>query len=336
MRVAIISPYSTGPMRGNITTVLRIIRHLEDSGISVLQIPADVLQPDEMLNKLRSFSPDLIHAFHAYHCGPIAHLLASKTDKPFIITITGSDINEPAFRAHPATARSLAEAASIVCFDHNSAESVKANFPETSDKITIIPQGVEALPAKGSSFPPIPDDAFVLLLPVTLRPVKQVEFAICASAPLTSSIDKLLLVIAGGAIDSAYVFKIQKLLAVYPHAIWVGEIPHNRMGDLYSRANIVLNCSRYEEMPNSLLEAMQLGRPVLAADIRGNRSLVAHGNTGWLYSDESDFQKIVLTLAKSPWILKKTGEQARQFISDSFSPELELIRHISLYKSIVT
>ena len=335
MRIAIISPYSTGPTRGNIITVRRIIRHLEDSGITVLQLPADSLSPDEMLSHLRNFSPDIVHAFHAYHCGPIAHSMASKIHKPFIITITGSDINEPAFIAHPTTARSLAEASAIICFDHNSAESVKDNFPKASDKITIIPQGVESLSLSDIPFPGIPDNACVLLLPATLRPVKQVEFAIIASAPLTSSINKLMLVIAGGAVDAAYSDKIKLLLGTYPHAIWIGDIAHDKMGDLYNRADIVLNCSEYEEMPNSLLEAMRLGRPVLAADIRGNRSLVTHGNTGWLYSGESDFQKMIQYLAKYPETCRQIGKQAKQHITNNFSSETESKLHINLYNSII-
>lgn len=335
MRIAIISPYSTGPTRGNIITVQRITRHLEDSGITVLQLPADSLSPDEMLSRLQSFSPDILHAFHAYHCGPIAQYLASKLRKPYIISITGSDINEPAFRKHPSTASALAETASIICFDQNCTETVKSYFPGTPDKLAIIPQGSEPLPLTNIPFPGIADDAFVLLLPATLRPVKQVEFAITASAALTSSIKKLQLVIAGGAVDAAYTEKIERLLAIYPHAVRVGDIAHDRMGDLYDRADIVLNCSEYEEMPNSLLEAMMLGRPVLAADIGGNRSLISHGNTGWLYRGESDFQKMIQHLYTSPDTCSKIGKQAKQHISNNFSSATESKLHINLYKTIL-
>ncbi len=336
MRIAIISPYSTGPTRGNIITVQRIIHHLEKSEITVLQLPADSLSPDEMLNSIRFFSPDIIHSFHAYHCGHIAQYLESKIGKPFIISITGSDINDPAFRMHPSTVCALAATTSIICFDQKCAESVKSHFPGTSDKITIIPQGVEPLPTSDISIPDIPEDAFVLLLPAMLRPVKQVEFAITASAPLTSNIHKLMLVIAGGAVDAAYTEKIKQLLALYPHAAWTDEIPHDNMGNLYNRADIVLNCSEYEEMPNSLLEAMVLGRPVLAADIRGNRSLVTHGNTGWLYNGESDFQNMIQYLAISPDACNKIGKQAKQHISANFSSEAESKLHINLYNTILS
>jgi len=335
MRIAIISPYSNGPTRGNIITVRRIIHYLENSGIEVMLLPADSMSQDEMLINLRNFSPDIVHAFHAYYCGPIAHSLASKIRKPFIISITGSDINEPAFRTHPSTAFALAKTTAIICFDKKCAESVKSHFPGTSDKLTIIPQGVESLPLSANPFPGIPDDVFVLLLPATLRPVKQIEFAITASAPLTSSINKLLLVIAGGAVDAAYSDKIKLLLGINLHAIWVGDIAHDKMGDLYNRADIVLNCSEYEEMPNSLLEAMRLGRPVLAADIRGNRSLITHGNTGWLYNGKSDFQKMIQYLAKSPETCKQIGKQARQHISNNFSSETESQLHINLYTKII-
>jgi L-malate glycosyltransferase len=334
MRIAIISPYSSGPTRGNIITVRRIISHLEDTGVTVLQLPADSLSPYEMLNSLQVFSPDIIHAFHAYHCGPVAQHLASILRKPYIISITGSDINEPVFRMHHSTASALAETAAIICFDQNCVESVKSYFPGTQDKLTIIPQGAEPLPLSNIPIPGIADDDFVLLLPATLRPVKQVEFAITASAPLTANINKLQLIIAGGTIDDSYSDKIRQLLAIYPHARWVGEIPHFKMGDIYNRADIVLNCSEYEEMPNSLLEAMLLGRPVLSADIRGNRSLVIHGNTGWLFNGESDFQKMIQYLAISPETCRQIGKQAKQYITANFSPATESKLLINLYNSV--
>lgn len=335
MRIAIVSPYSTGPMRGNIVTVRRIADHLVRSGVEVLVLAADAMSPEEMLDSLHSFSPDLIHAFHAYHCGPVASTLASKINKPLIITIISSDMNEPEYCSAPETCHAMTAANSITCFSPKMAETIASRFPESCNKITVIPQGVEPPPLSDCCSFNIPADAFVILLPAALRPVKQVEFAIYATAQLTEQIKTLRLLIAGGDIDPAYSSAIRQLLEDSPHVVWLHEVPYPKMGSLYKRADIVLNCSAYEEMPNSLLEAMALGRPVLANNIPGNRSLVEHGKTGWLYNGKTDFANRLMLMYNDPNLRRQVGAQAQKHTTTYYSPALEAKRYIDLYNTTV-
>ncbi len=332
MRIAIISPYSIGAMRGNITTVRRIARALDEAGAENIVLPMDVFHAEEMERHLRAFSPDIIHAFHAYYCGETACTLAERLGIPCVITITGSDINEPLLRGHASTVHALARAAAVVCFDDAEAARVARDFPATEGRLTVIPQGVTPLAVVAG--PDIPDDAFVLLLPAALRPVKNVEFPLRVLAPLTPVIDKLLLVIAGGVINQDYAGVIRKMLCGAPFARWLDEVPCERMGALYARADLVLNCSRFEGMPNSLLEAMALARPVLAADIPGNRSLVHDNRTGWLYRDEADFKALVVRLAGDHTLREQVGGRAREYVLTNFPPGIEAERYLKLYETL--
>ena len=73
-----------------------------------------------------------------------------------------------------------------------------------------------------------------------------------------------------------------------PWAQHVGPVPHAAMPALLAAADIVLNCSRSEGgMANAVIEALALGRAVLAADIPGNRSLIEDGVTGLLFGSET-------------------------------------------------
>jgi glycosyltransferase involved in cell wall biosynthesis len=61
------------------------------------------------------------------------------------------------------------------------------------------------------------------------------------------------------------------------------------MPALLSAADVVVNCSISEGgMSNSVLEALTLGRAVLASDIEGNRALIEDGVTGLLFSDATE------------------------------------------------
>lgn len=335
MRIALISPYSIGPLRGNITTVNRISRFLRKSGADVLVLPADALSAADMEMRLISFAPQLIHGFHAHYCGRLAHRLAERLDLPFIITITGSDLHDPLLRDHSDTARAIEAAQSVVCFGLSEAAKLSGHFPNAADRITVISQGVEILPVTATDSFGLKDDAFVLLLPAAIRPVKQIEFPLQALAPLVTRFPAIRLVIAGGIIDQDYAATIRSILCDARYAVWLGEIPHERIGSLYTRADVVLNCSHSESMSNTLLEAMALGRPVLASDIPGNRTLVRHEDTGLLYQDKDSFSKNIVRLMESAELRADLGRRAGKFMHDSFSPQKEVAEHIRLYHSLI-
>lgn len=335
MRIAIISPYSIGPIRGNITTVKRISRFLTRAGVELLVLPADVFSPAEMEHRLTSFVPQLIHAFHASYCGGIARLLAERLNLPFIITITGSDLHDPLLRNHQDTVRAITTAQATACFDNSEAAELAGYFPQVADRVVVVPQGVEALRVAAADSFGLAEDAFVLLLPAAIRPVKQIEFPLQALARLTIRIPAIRLVIAGGIIDQDYAATIRSLLCNARYAQWLGEIPLKRMGALYARADVVLNCSRFESMPNTLLEAMAMGRPVLAADIQGNRTLVRHGDTGLLYRDTDSFTESVVRLAGDDGLRAELGWRAEEFVHSSFSPQHEAAAYMRIYNSLI-
>ena len=335
MRVAVISPFSAGPRRGNITTVDRIVRSLEQLGAELLVMPVDAVPRADMLTHLKEFEADIIHGFHARYCGDTARQLARSMDIPYLLTITGSDISDPVLRSHPDTADAISSAAVVACFDNHEAGLVATCFPEAVNRVVLVPQGVEPPPVTGGMPDGVPDDALVLLLPAALRPVKNIEFPLRALLPLAEAHPQLLLVIAGGVIDRAYADRVQKILSRTPFARWLGEVPYGQMGDLYARADIVLNCSRFEGMPNSLMEAMALGRPVLAVDIPGNRSLVREGETGLLFHGAESFRRQLLRLIHNPQLRTRCAGNAREHMLTAFPPMREAKQYLSLYQRVL-
>jgi glycosyltransferase involved in cell wall biosynthesis len=106
------------------------------------------------------------------------------------------------------------------------------------------------------------------------------------------------------------------------------------MGTLYARANVVLNCSHFESMPNSLLEAMALARPVLAVDVPGNLSLIHNNETGWLYRDEDDFRIKVTQLVGNATLRAEVGSRAREYVRTEFSSRFEAENYYKLYTTL--
>lgn len=334
MRVALTFPYSIGPARGNITTVRRIADHLPETGCQVDLIPLDTLDFAEQQSVLKRQRPQLLHAFHAFHSGPVARELARSLGIPYLITITGSDLFDPTMREDSRTRQAIADAAAVTCFDPLVARRLKEFFPDAGARIAVIPQGVDPLPVS-EPFPRAADE-FLILLPAALRPVKGVMDALASLAPLAGEFASLRLLLAGGALDADYSRMVRERAAVLPWVRILGDVPPQRMGALYAAADLVLNCSHFEGgMANSLLEAMIMARPVLARDVPGNRSLIRHGRTGWLYGTDHEMRELVRLLLADPAWGSGVAEQGRMYVLKRCSPSREARRYARVYGRIL-
>jgi glycosyltransferase involved in cell wall biosynthesis len=83
------------------------------------------------------------------------------------------------------------------------------------------------------------------------------------------------------------------------------------------------------------MEAMAIGRPVLAANIPGNRSLIQNGVTGWLYDTEEDFRRLIMQIEGNVVLRAEVGDNAKRYLTEYFSPQLEAKRYLSLYRKLV-
>ena len=68
---------------------------------------------------------------------------------------------------------------------------------------------------------------------------------------------------------------------------FTGRLEISDMVALYQDADVVLNPSRADNAPNSVLEALACGVPVVSTDVGGMRYLVQHEKTAWLVPPES-------------------------------------------------
>ena len=327
------SPFSNGPVRGNIITVQRIARHLPATGCEVLTIGLDTTHDQLLDQQLDRFRPDLLHAFHAFHSGPKTRLLARQRTLPYLITMTGSDLHEDDLRDHPDTVLALHDAAAITCFDQPAAEQLVTRHPLLAERVVIIPQGIEPLeihqPVTRSP------DWFVILLPAALRPVKGILEAIQALTPLAAEFPQLRLWLAGGDLDPRYAAQVRHQASCLPWLTLLGEVAHGQMGDLFASTDLVVNNSRFEGgMANSLLEAMAAARPVVAHNVPGNRSLIKHGITGWLFDNQQELQELIRHTITRKSLLHEVGAAAHELVTRHYSAQREADALARLYQQI--
>ena len=103
------------------------------------------------------------------------------------------------------------------------------------------------------------------------------------------------------------------------------------------RGSLAVLPSRWEGMPNAVLEAMACGLPCVATRVSGSEDIIQHGANGLLVEPE-DYQgmaQALLTLLNDPLLVQKYGHAARQTIERHYSLEHIIDRYVELYQRII-
>jgi len=110
-----------------------------------------------------------------------------------------------------------------------------------------------------------------------------------------------------------------------------GDVPR-----LLEHLDCLWLASGYEGQSNAVLEAMAAGVPVVATDIAGNRSLVVHGETGYLVpvGDRAAFAKMTNPLLDDPDLRQRLGAAARRRAAAHFSVEAMVSRYAAFYERL--
>ena len=107
------------------------------------------------------------------------------------------------------------------------------------------------------------------------------------------------------------------------NVVMAGQVPHADIPRYYSLADVVVyprQRARSTELTTPLrpLEAMAMGKPVVASDLGGLREIVQHGRTGLLVAadDDAALAAALTELALDANRRARLGEQARRFAAE--------------------
>ncbi|MEL6977879.1 MAG: glycosyltransferase [Pseudomonadota bacterium] len=96
-----------------------------------------------------------------------------------------------------------------------------------------------------------------------------------------------------------------------------------RAAQLYSAADVFVIPSLVDNLPNTVLEAFNCGRPVIGAKTGGIPEMVIPQETGWLMppEDGARLAHLATSLADNPQIVERMGAQALAYADEHFSEE---------------
>jgi glycosyltransferase involved in cell wall biosynthesis len=121
-----------------------------------------------------------------------------------------------------------------------------------------------------------------MLVARNLEPIYGIDTALKAIAILRRQFPDLTVWIAGSGPEREPLLRLCSQLGVADAVQFTGRLEVQAIAELYRRADVVLNPSRADNTPNSLLEAAASGVPIVSTNVGGVPYLVEHERTAWL------------------------------------------------------
>lgn len=271
---------------------------------------------------------EVVIAFFTLPSGIISYWLKVRFGLPYIVSLRGGDVpglvpelQRTHRRIHWLRHRILGSAKAIVANSPGLAELSAKTDPFA---VEVIPNGVDrALFHPPAATPPPDAGSHIRILFVgRLRPQKNLGLLLDQLARLRhEGVTDFKLHVAGdGPLGPAMRRRAQRL-GLDDSVEWHGWVPRPKLIALYQSADCFVNPSLYEGSPNTVLEAMACGLPVVASQVIGNETLVSDRKTGLLFSLEEPGQlgNALAFLFRDRATARRMGSEGRARVKEQYS-----------------
>ena len=130
-----------------------------------------------------------------------------------------------------------------------------------------------------------------------------------------------------------------RLLPPLPDRHAVVRLPFDpEIRALYEVLEVLLHPSRWDALPQAVLEAMALGKPVLASAATGNAEIIRHGEDGLLIppTDPAAWAAGLDQVLTDPALAARLGAAGRRRAREDFPFDRTVERTLALYRDILT
>lgn len=118
----------------------------------------------------------------------------------------------------------------------------------------------------------------------------------------------------------------------------LGEIRSDEMlSQVYSAANLFVLPSLEDNLPNTMLEAMACGTPVLGFEVGGLPDVIEEGVTGWLVPLGAIKQmgQVILDCVRSPQCLSDMEHHCRTLMESNYGLPVQATRYAALFEDLL-
>lgn len=173
----------------------------------------------------------------------------------------------------------------------------------------------------GDFSPPAPHDGVVVGSCGRLTYARNPDAWILLAQRLTDSRNGLKCVWVGGGEDEARARVLLENMNLAGRAEITGWLDAAQARERLRALDVFVHYSRWDALPNAVLEAMAAGLPVVASDNSGNRDAVVDGVTGFLVDSEVGLLERCQELIDDESLRRRLGAAGRERVAREFSLE---------------
>jgi glycosyltransferase involved in cell wall biosynthesis len=242
---------------------------------------------------------------------------------PVVVNYRGGEADTFLAKSRAVVGASLARASAVIV----PSGFLEAVFARHGFATQVVPNIID-LERFCASAPAAPGSAPRVLVARNLEPIYDNATALRAFALLRLRHPGATLVVAGSGPLRAALEALAAELGVNDAVTFTGRVDNAGMAALYRSADMMLNASLVDNMPNSVLEALASGVPVISTDVGGVPYLVEDGKTALLVppADPGKMAAAMLRLCEQPALaaaLRAAGlAHVRQFTWAHVQPRL--------------
>ncbi len=316
-----------------------LVEPLRDSGVPVHLLGACCKADLRALWRLHRLlrEADLAHSF-LFHANLLTRLAAVRT--PARAVISSARVTEPD-RPHRRTLDRLTHRLvnAEVCVSSGVRDwLIEGGLP--AEKLVVIPNGVdvERFAGRGSAFKSelgIAPEAPLVTTIGRLTEQKGIDDFIQAAAKLHHAARGTHFLIVGeGALRPDLGAQAEQL-GLGSAITFLGfrsDVP-----DILRATDLFVLASRWEGMPNALLEAMAAGVPAIGTRVEGTEDVIQDGETGLLVAprDPRALAEAMKSLLTDRDRAQTLGRAAREHVRTHFSLDAMVHRHEDLYERLL-
>ncbi|CAB1445531.1 unnamed protein product [Pleuronectes platessa] len=321
------------PQTGNHTTAERIRSYIESAGHTCeLRDAAEFQSPAEVANLVSQNPP--FEAALAIHLFKAARLLLD-IQVPFGVVFGGTDINEDVKvkQKRVVMEQVLLKARFAVAFTDKLKEDAEMSLLSQGSKIYVQPQGIQTYVTDNFSWTEFlrssgvstehADELRVFLLVCGLRRVKDPLYLVKVFSEWHCENPLNVLIIIGPKIDPVFTVELEAVVQRTAGVFLAQERSQQELHAAMKRCFAMVNSSISEGMSAAILEAMDLGVPVLARDIPGNSAVVQHEFTGLLYSSPKEFVHQARRLLSDDELRERVVHNGKLYVEEHHSLKQE-------------
>ena len=155
-----------------------------------------------------------------------------------------------------------------------------------------------------------------LIVTRNLESIYDIGTAIRAFAIVRNSRLAARMTVAGSGPERERLGELARTLGLAGCVTFAGRLDNDRMGELYQQADLLLNPSKVDNMPISILEALASGVPVVSTNVGGIPFVVEHGKTALLVppQDPEAMARAVLELLDDPVKAARLASAGRESV----------------------